>query len=79
MAIYRPIDEGAPGNTPKPTFQSKHEEDQYYLNMMNPQTGRRYDIPMLDSQAGDYYFKYIEFMKTKERSPETFDKILNWD
>lgn len=79
MAIFRPIDEDDPENTPKPTFQSKHEEDQYYWNMKDPRTGDRYDIPMLDRMAGDYYSKYIEFMKTKESSPETFEKVLSWD
>lgn len=79
MAIYRPIEEGDPENTPKPTFHSRHEEDQYYYNMKDPRTGHRYDIPMLDRMAGDYYFQYIEFMKTKESSPETFNKVLSWD
>ena len=79
MSFYRPIDDDDQENRPKPTFESKLEEDQYYWNMKDPRSGRRYDIPMLNSLDGDYYFKYIEFMKVKERSPDTFDKVLNWD
>ena len=79
MAIFRPIGEGDPENTPKPTFQSKHEEDQYYYNMKDPRTGDRYDIPMLTRLDSKYYFKYIEYMKIKDESEETFNKVLNWD
>lgn len=60
-------------------FKTKHEENQYYYNIVNPQNGMRYDIPMLNTRDSDYYFKYINFMKMKERSEETFNKVLNWD
>ena len=66
MAIFRPIGEGDPENTPKPTFQSKHEEDQYYYNMKDPRTGHRYDIPMLTRLDGDYYFKHVMAMTKEE-------------
>ena len=79
MVIYRPIEEGDPESTPKPTFQSKHEEDQHYYNMKDPRTGHRYAIPMLNRLDGDYYSKYIEYMKMKDQPEETFNKILNWD
>jgi len=60
-------------------FDSKHEENHYYYNMVNPQNGLRYDIPMLSTLDTEYYFKYVHFMKIKERSEETFNKMLNWD
>ena len=53
--------------------------DHKYYMMMNPVTGRRYDIPMLSSLDPEYYFKYIYYMKINERSPDTFEKILRWD
>jgi hypothetical protein len=53
-------------------------EDAKYFNMINPDTGLKYDIPLLSQTDGDYYFKYVYYMKLKERSPETFNKILNW-
>jgi len=79
MAIYRPSEEGDPENTPKPTFHSRHEEDQYYYNMKDPRTGHRYDIPMLDRLSSMYRFDYIEYMKIKDESEEIFNKVLNWD
>jgi len=62
----------------KPDFKTKHEENQYYYNIVNPKNGLRYDIPMLTTRDPDYYFKYVNFMKMKERSEETFNKVLNW-
>jgi hypothetical protein len=53
--------------------------DEEYFNMLNPETGLRYDIPMVSPVDPTYYFKYIYYMKLKERSPETFQKILNWE
>lgn len=50
-----------------------------YYEMLNPDTGLRYDIPMLSRLAPDYYYKYIHYMKLRERSPETFKKIISWD
>ena len=40
--------------------------------------GYRYDIPLLMPTDPRYYFKYIYFMRIKERSPDTFKKIINW-
>lgn len=53
--------------------------DEDYFNMLNPETGLRYDIPMVSPVDPTYYFKYIYYMKLKERSPDTFQKILNWE
>ena len=61
------------------TFADDVERDQYYYNIMNPDTGRRFDIPMLITTSPSYYYKYIEFMKLRERSPDTFEKVLSWD
>ena len=51
----------------------------YYFDMIDHQTGFRYDIPMLDTMDPDYFAKYVRFMQIKERSPDTFDKIQRWD
>ena len=55
------------------------KDDAYYFDMVNPATGERYDIPMLNPSKPGYYFKYIDMMKEKEISPNTFEKILRWD
>ena len=51
----------------------------YYFNMKNPATGRRYDIPMLNTMDPAYVFKYVEMMKTKEEQPDLFERMLRWD
>jgi len=56
----------------------KHD-DAYYFNMKNPRSGLRYSIPLLSPLDPDYFQKYVYFMKIKERSPDTFEKILRWD
>lgn len=53
--------------------------DSYYYNMIDPQSGYRYDIPMLTTLDPVYYFKYVRYMKIKEQSSDTFEKILRWD
>ena len=53
--------------------------DNYYYNMIDPRSGYRYDIPMLMRDDPEYYGKYIDFMQLKERSPDTFEKVLRWD
>ena len=47
--------------------------------MLDPASGLKYNIPMLDTATPGYYFKYVYYMKLKESSPDTFEKILNWD
>lgn len=51
----------------------------YYANIVNPETGKPYIIPMLDYTDPEYVNKYVEYMKLKEEQPETFKKIMNWD
>lgn len=53
--------------------------DSYYFHMLDPRSGYRYDIPMLMSSEPTYFYKYVDYMKLKERSPDTFEKILRWD
>jgi hypothetical protein len=53
--------------------------DNDYFNMVDPSTGDRYDIPMLPTTAPDYYFRYVYYMRIKEASPETFEKVMSWD
>lgn len=55
------------------------KNERYYFNMVDPRNGARYDIPLLIPSAPDYYSKYVHFMKIKERSPNTFERILRWD
>ena len=50
-----------------------------YFDIIDPSTGVRYDIPMLASTDPDYFHSYIYYMKMRERSPETFERILNWE
>jgi len=58
---------------------SETNENARLFNMKDPDTGRRFDIPMLSRFSANYYYQYISYMKMKERQPDTFDKILNWD
>lgn len=54
------------------------KDDDYYYNIVNPVTGRRFDIPML-STADPYYAKsYIDYMKTREFNPDSFEAIMRW-
>jgi len=57
----------------------EHHDDLYYYNMMDPRSGFRYDIPLLLATEPDYFSKYVYFMRIKETSPDTFEKILRWD
>jgi hypothetical protein len=59
--------------------QDKVKENNYYFNILDPDTGERYDIPMLSTMDPEYYWKYIDMMKTKQYSPDTFERVLNWD
>lgn len=55
------------------------KDDSYYYNFLDTRNGLRYDIPMLMTTDPVYYFKYIRYMKMKEQSPDTFEKMLRWD
>jgi len=60
------------------TAEDSGNPDSVYFNMTD-EDGMRYDIPMLSPLNPGYYFKYVYYMKLKETSPETFNKIINWD
>ena len=53
--------------------------DSEYWMMMDPNTGERYDIPMVNPGKPGYSFRYIDMMKERVISPDTFQKIMNWD
>lgn len=53
--------------------------DAEYWNTMNPATGLRYAIPLLDRKDPQYFFKYVNYMKIREASPDTFAKIMSWE
>ena len=55
------------------------KNDAYYFNVVDDRSGSRFSIPMLDSGAPGYFYKYVNYMQLRERSPETFEKVLNWD
>ncbi len=59
--------------------QEDEKDDDYYWNMVDPKSGKRYTIPFLKETDPAYRVKYIDYMKLKERDPATFEKILNWD
>lgn len=61
------------------SIKSPKRDDTDYYNMVNPDTGRRYDIPLLLASDPEYYEKYVNFMKLKVSSPGTFEKALRWD
>ena len=53
--------------------------DAEYFDTINPDTGFKYDIPMLSTSDPDYFFQYVYFMKLKERAPESFERMMNWE
>jgi len=59
---------------------SKHvNKDDEYFSTVDPNTGKRFDIPMLSTSDPNYFVKYVEYMKIREKNPTRFKKILNWD
>jgi hypothetical protein len=58
-------------------FKTKEEMIKYY-NIKDPNTGKRYPIPMLSPSDPDYLYKYANMMWTKEHQPDLFDAIMNW-
>lgn len=58
---------------------SSSKEYNEYFNILDPDTGDRFDIPLLSPSDPGYFFKYVYYMKLKENSPETFKKILTWE
>jgi len=64
-------------NESEKTIEKKSDAE--YFDVLDPKTGLRFDIPMLSRVDPGYFFKYIYFMKIRERSPDTFERILRWD
>ena len=48
-------------------------------NTLNPETGMRFEIPMLKFMDNDYKLKYIEYMKMRQDDPEAFERVLQWN
>lgn len=64
---------------PTQTFDgSTIKDDTEYWHTVNPNTGFRYDIPLLLKSDIEYVSKYISFMKLKETDPAAFGRILQW-
>lgn len=61
------------------TQDTSAKTDAEYFNIIDEETGKRFNIPLLDVNAPGYYHKYINYMQLRERSPETFAKILGWE
>lgn len=55
------------------------KDDDYFYHIVDPCTGRRFDIPMMSTNDPDYKSRYIYNMKLRESSPDTFEKMLSWD
>jgi hypothetical protein len=68
-----------------PEISSNAQELDYNTEMKrlysikDPKTGQRYDIPLLDINSPDYFFKYCNYMKIYERDVKTFNKLLGWE
>jgi len=41
--------------------------------------GLSFDIPLLSKTDPLYFRKYVYYMKLKEKSPETFKKVIGWE
>lgn len=57
----------------------KDYTDEELFAIVNPETGMRFDIPMLSTIAPDYFWSYIYYMKIYLSSPEQFKKIMEWN
>lgn len=49
--------------------------DQQYFEMLDPDTGRRYDIPMISPVMEGYRHAYISAMRLRVTDPKTYNKI----
>jgi len=56
----------------------KMKEDNKLFNTVNPQTGKRYEIPMLDKNDHKYRELYIEAMRLKKEDPDSFERMMDW-
>jgi len=50
-----------------------------YMNEVNPETNKPYNIPMLSPGNPDYNFMYADIMRLKEVSPTVFNSLMNWE
>jgi len=53
-------------------------EIQYYMDIIDPRSGKPYNIPLLNQGDPDYLADYAYYMQLKEQDPAAFAKILNW-
>jgi len=75
------ISESARKHKAKPKFVPNSAEltDNEYFAIVNPKTGLRFDIPMLVGNDPHYYAKYVEYMKLRQKNPEEFNRIMEWN
>ena len=60
------------------TISKMTEEDKKLFNTMNPETGKRYDIPLLSKTDHNFRENYIVAMRLRLENPEAFSRMLNW-
>jgi len=58
--------------------EAKEKKFEDYVSEVDPETGKRYIIPMLSPASASYLIDYVAFMKMKEVDPEGFQRVLNW-
>ena len=56
----------------------KMKDDKKLFNTMNPDTGKRYEIPMLSKTDHDFRENYIEAMRLSIEDPQAFKRMLDW-
>ena len=50
-----------------------------YWNTVDPDTGMRFEIPMLKFMDNEYKIKYINYMKMRESDPVAFEGVMRWN
>ena len=58
---------------------AKNLSDAEYFDTIDPLTGFRFAIPLLNPSSPSYYWDYIYYMKIRATAPETFKKIMEWN
>ena len=56
----------------------KMKDDNKLFNIKNPQTKKRYEIPMLDKNDHEYRELYIDAMRLLKEDPESFERMMDW-
>jgi len=56
----------------------KMKEDNKLFNIVNPDTKKRYEIPMLNKNDHNYRELYIVAMRLKQEDPESFERMMDW-